>query len=221
MSDEAARRAREIVEGLLEIHGIVFTTPRSKHTVVAKLAELLEELPLHLAPPADMLAEWLVGLDEVADLFADDEAIERVATAAGARPRSYLDRPLLANFELVGEGWVAVILCDIGIGMTRRSVVFGEGRAPPSKEEIASVEEKLKGLKSFWPEIEASLLEHMEDVADAEELRGALSTVTVHVGPELAPRWSVQITLDKARYPDIGWIVTIDDWTIVDVTGVP
>jgi hypothetical protein len=222
MSDEAARRAREIIDGLLESGGIVFTTPRSKYTVIAALSEMLEELPLRLAPPADLLAEWLLSRDEVADLFAEDDAIERIATAAGARPRAILERPVLRDFALVGEeGWVATIDTDIGAGMTPSSFDFGVGRVPPSKEAIADAEQRVREMKSHWPEIEAALLEHIDYIEDAAELRAALSSVIVQVGPDVAPRWVVQVTLDKQRYPDVGWIVMLDEeWTIHEVIGV-
>ncbi len=217
MEDEADRRAREIVDGLLESHGIVLVTPRSKRALVEKLSELLEEMPHFLAPPAAMLAEWFVAQDEVADLMADDEEIERVATAAGARPRSLLERPLLRDFAFVGSGWVATIDCEIGVGRTPASLDFGEGRAPPSKEDIARAEETVGRLSAFWPEIERALLDRMDAVADGAELRAALRGVVVHVGPELAPRWSVQLLLADA---DVGWIVILDGWTIEEVMSV-
>ncbi len=217
MENEAHRRAREIIEALVESHGLVFVTPRSKHAVVERFAEMLEELPLRLAPPANLLAEWLVAQDEVADLFADDEAIERITTAAGARPKALLERPLLRDFTMAGHGWAATIDTDIGVGRTPASVDFGEGRSPPSKEDIARAEERLRGLRAFWPKIETALLGKMRN---ADELQPPLGGVVVHVGPEVAPGWSVQIILDKVRYPGVAWIVILTDWEIRDVLRV-
>ncbi|HEY8078712.1 MAG TPA: hypothetical protein VIF62_31490 [Labilithrix sp.] len=211
MEDEAGRRASEIIDALVESHGIVFVTPRGKQTVVNRLAEMLEELPLHYAPAAKLLADWLVAQDEVADLFADDDAIERITTAAGARPKSHSP---LRDFALAGQGWAATIDCDLGANRTPASVDFGEGRSPPSPEEVARAEERVRGLAAFWPEIESAILERAKNV---DELRAPLGGVVVHVGPELAPGWSLQIML---REPGAAWIVMMEDWTILDVQRV-
>jgi hypothetical protein len=221
MADVADRRAREIIEGLLEIDGIVFTTPRSKYSVIERLSDLLDEMPAKLAPPAKLLAEWLVDQPEVADLFADDEAIERVSLAAGARPRRPPAVPRVLPPKRIGGEWFADVDGDLGPGLARSGVDLGDREEPPGTEVIARIEGMLARMKSFWPEVERAFMEHVDCVEDAAELRLAIDVLIVHFRPELEPRWSIQITLEKRLYPDAAYIAFVEDWEIVEVVVAP
>lgn len=151
MFDGGERRAEVLLDSLSAAGMVEFVTPLGPSSLASSFAALLDDG----VPRGRALSDWLLAPAEVAEVFADDDALEshvRRDLARASQPteeREAQPSPLLREPFMTEAGrWESAIDLEIGVGDSLRATVFFEalGAATLPAELLADLSARVREL---------------------------------------------------------------------------